>query len=71
MIKPIKDLGQNFLRNQQVIEKIVNLLEISEKDKILEIGPGEGVLTKEILSKDIDFQLTCIDIDEISVFDLK
>jgi 16S rRNA (adenine1518-N6/adenine1519-N6)-dimethyltransferase len=71
MIKPIKDLGQNFLRNQQVIEKIVKLLEISEKDNILEIGPGEGVLTKEILNKDIDFQLTCIDIDERSVVELK
>ena len=31
MIKPIKDLGQNFLRNQQVIEKTVEFLDISDK----------------------------------------
>jgi 16S rRNA (adenine1518-N6/adenine1519-N6)-dimethyltransferase len=67
MIKPIKYLGQNFLRNHNLIEKLVALLEISSKDKILEIGPGEGVITKEILNNTTDFSLTCIDIDERSI----
>lgn len=67
MIKPIKNLGQNFLRNQNSIQKIVKLLEISSQDKILEIGPGEGVITKEILNNKEDFNLTCVDIDERSI----
>lgn len=67
MIKPIKDLGQNFLRNQQIVEKIIKLLNVSDNDNILEIGPGEGVLTKEILKLKKNFNLTCIDIDERSI----
>jgi len=64
MIKPIKNLGQNFLRNHDSIESLVKLLEISNQDNILEIGPGEGVITKEILKIQKEFTLTCIDIDE-------
>lgn len=70
MIKPIKDLGQNFLRNQQVIEKTVEFLGISDKDSILEIGPGEGVITKQILKNKKSFNLTCIDIDERSIIEI-
>ena len=50
MIKPKKSLGQNFLINQDVIRKIVNIVDISNKD-ILEVGPGTGNLTSEILKK--------------------
>ncbi len=50
MIKPKKSLGQNFLINKDVIKKIVNIVEISNKD-ILEIGPGTGNLTSEILKR--------------------
>jgi len=49
MIKPNKDLGQNFLRNQQIVEKIIKLLNVSDNDNILEICLGKWVLTKEIL----------------------
>jgi 16S rRNA (adenine1518-N6/adenine1519-N6)-dimethyltransferase len=63
MIKPIKELGQNFLRNEEVIEKIAQLLEINNGETILEIGPGEGVITKAILQNKIDFKLITIDID--------
>jgi 16S rRNA (adenine1518-N6/adenine1519-N6)-dimethyltransferase len=71
MIKPIKDLGQNFLRNEYAIEKIVNLLELSNDDVILEIGPGEGVLTKEVLKSEKKFKLIAIDIDPRSIEELK
>jgi 16S rRNA (adenine1518-N6/adenine1519-N6)-dimethyltransferase len=64
MIKPIKDLGQNFLRNTVAITKIVSLLEIKEEDKIVEIGPGEGVLTFEILKNSSNLKLTSIDVDD-------
>ena len=50
MIRPKKSLGQNFLINQDVIEKISNIVDICNKD-ILEVGPGTGNLTSEILKK--------------------
>lgn len=64
MIKPIKDLGQNFLRNDTAITKIVGLLDVNENDKLVEIGPGEGVLTYEILKNKSNFKLTSIDVDD-------
>ena len=70
MIKPIKELGQNFLRNNEAIVKIVNLLEIIEDDEILEIGPGEGVLTKVCLQNPNKFKLISIDVDSRSVEEL-
>ena len=57
MIKPIKDLGQNFLRNETAITRIVGLLDVNENDKLVEIGPGEGVLTYEILKNKSNFNL--------------
>ena len=63
MIKPIKDLGQNFLRNESAIIKIVGLLDVNENDKLVEIGPGEGALTYEILKNKSNFKLTSIDVD--------
>ena len=50
MIKAKKSLGQNFLIDQNIIDKIINIVEIKEKS-ILEIGPGTGNLTKNILEK--------------------
>ena len=45
-----KSLGQNFLKDKNIIKKIINLTEIKNRN-IVEIGPGEGALTEEILSK--------------------
>ena len=50
MIKAKKSLGQNFLIDQNIIDKIVNLVDIEDKN-ILEIGPGTGNLTEKILKK--------------------
>ena len=50
MIKSKKSLGQNFLINDDVINKIINTGSIENKN-ILEIGPGTGNLTRAILSK--------------------
>ena len=50
-IKAKKSLGQNFLIDKNVIKKIVNVANITEKDHILEIGPGTGNLTEAILEK--------------------
>jgi len=46
-----KSLGQNFLINEEVVEGIVNKAEISKEDLVIEIGPGLGTLTKELLEK--------------------
>ena len=50
MIYAKKSLGQNFLVDLNIIKKITNLIKISNKN-ILEIGPGKGALTDEILKK--------------------
>jgi 16S rRNA (adenine1518-N6/adenine1519-N6)-dimethyltransferase len=43
-----KSLGQNFLRDKNIIDKIINLVQIKEKN-IVEIGPGDGALTDQII----------------------
>ena len=50
MIKAKKSLGQNFLTDKNVINKIVNLTRI-QNEIILEVGPGTGNLTSYILKK--------------------
>ena len=42
-----KSLGQNFITDKHVIERIVEGADPSEKDLVIEIGPGIGVLTAE------------------------
>lgn len=49
MILKKKSLGQNFLKSPQVISDIVLAAKVTEHDAVLEIGPGEGVLTSELL----------------------
>ena len=51
IVKPKKSLGQNFLNNINVLSRIVDEGKISNKDIILEIGPGTGNLTEKILEK--------------------
>ncbi|MFC1651903.1 16S rRNA (adenine(1518)-N(6)/adenine(1519)-N(6))-dimethyltransferase RsmA [Patescibacteria group bacterium] len=48
-IRPKKSLGQNFLKDEKVVDKIVQALELDQNDQVLEIGPGTGVLTRMIL----------------------
>ena len=50
MIRAKKSLGQNFLIDQNIIEKITNIAKIENKN-ILEVGPGTGNLTAAILKK--------------------
>ena len=46
-----KELGQNFLINEKIASSIVEVLEISENDDVLEIGPGLGALSNFIVGK--------------------
>ena len=50
MIKPKKSLGQNFLIDNNIINKIIKLCDINNNN-IVEIGPGSGNLTKKILNQ--------------------
>ncbi len=47
-IKPNKFLGQNFLINEHILDKIAETAKISKKDTAVEIGPGIGNLTKKL-----------------------
>jgi ribosomal RNA small subunit methyltransferase A len=45
-VKAKKHLGQHFLTDENIAKKIANSLQFSGYDKVLEVGPGMGVLTK-------------------------
>jgi 16S rRNA (adenine1518-N6/adenine1519-N6)-dimethyltransferase len=50
VIKAKRSLGQNFLIDQNVIDKIINIIDIKDRN-VLEIGPGTGSLTQAIIDK--------------------
>jgi len=56
-----KRFGQNFLVDQYVIDRIIDLIAPSSSDHILEIGPGGGVLTAALVSSGAD--LVAVEID--------
>lgn len=60
--KPKKFLGQNFLVDKNIAKKIVNSLEINHQDVVIEIGPGQGVLTNYISA--LTSNLIAIEIDK-------
>lgn len=64
-VKAKKYLGQHFLNDESVAEKIANSLTLNRYKNVLEIGPGMGVLTKYLLKKDITTYV--IEIDSESV----
>lgn len=49
MTRPKKKWGQNFLRNRGAVERIVAAVEPQPGELIVEIGPGEGVLTEKLI----------------------
>jgi len=59
--KPKKSLGQNFLTDENISRKTVNLLNIQPDDYFLEIGPGYGSLTKNLIEQTKN--LVCVEID--------
>ena len=61
-IKANKNLGQNFLINEEVIDGIVDSADIDESDLIIEIGPGLGTLTKRLLEK--AGKVICVELDK-------
>ena len=69
-IIPKKSLGQNFLLNKKIISHIVELGKISKDSVVIEIGPGTGNLTEEIIKKKPK-QIFAIEKDEFLYSQLK
>lgn len=46
-----KKYGQNFLKDSNMVKKIVSNSNITENDLVIEVGPGRGILTKELANK--------------------
>lgn len=65
-VKAKKFLGQHFLTDERIAERIVDSLS-TETNHVLEIGPGMGVLTKYLIKKDeLDFHVVEIDRESVA-----
>jgi 16S rRNA (adenine1518-N6/adenine1519-N6)-dimethyltransferase len=60
-LQPKKSLGQNFLHDPHVLEKIVSVAEVGPDDRVLEIGPGTGLLTAHLA--DIASEVVAVELD--------
>ena len=50
-INPSRQKGQNFLINPEIIEKIIQAADLKKSDTVLEVGPGLGILTEELVKR--------------------
>src|SRR3972149_6243902 len=73
MFAPNRKLGQNFLENTREIKKMVNALDARPGETIIEIGPGLGSVTQEIISTygSKNIQIKAVEIDLLFVDKLK
>lgn len=60
-IRLTKSLGQNFLHDQNQIKRIADAAEVQPDERILEIGPGLGPLTRELLAREANVRALEID----------
>ena len=64
-LKPKKFWGQHFLTDPQIAGRITNLLQAGDSNLVVEIGPGQGVLTEILLKKYAKLKVVEIDPDAI------
>lgn len=64
-VRAKKHLGQHFLTDENIAKKIVDSLSMNHYQKILEVGPGMGVLTKYLLEKEAELFVAEIDKESI------
>jgi len=64
-VKAKKHLGQHFLTDESIAERIADSLSLTDYNHVLEIGPGMGVLTKYLLKKDITTHVIEIDTESV------
>ena len=62
-VVPKKSKGQNFLTDERVAQRHVDYADIEKGDRVLEVGPGLGILTNILVERSDD--VTCIELDEI------
>ena len=65
-VRAKRNLGQHFLNDKNIAKEIVESLQANNIKKVLEIGPGMGVLTQFLLKKD-QFETSVVEIDRESV----
>ncbi len=65
-VKAKKHLGQHFLKDEGIAKDIADTLTLNGYEKVLEIGPGMGVLTKYLLEKDIETWVIEIDTESVA-----
>ncbi|MFH1534173.1 MAG: 16S rRNA (adenine(1518)-N(6)/adenine(1519)-N(6))-dimethyltransferase RsmA [Nitrospirota bacterium] len=68
-MKAKKSLGQNFLQDKSVLDKIIETADLTSTDEIIEVGPGHGILTEE-LAKSAK-KVTTIELDDRLIPNLK
>lgn len=66
MHRPKKRLGQHYLRDENIARKIVRSLNLSEAHEIIEVGPGQGILTKYLFSLK-GYKVLAVEVDYESV----
>ena len=67
MVFAKKKWGQNFLVDNNLLEKIIKTIDIKKDDEILEIGPGHGALSEKIIQKTKALKMVEIDPELIQV----
>lgn len=65
-VRAKKHLGQHFLKDENIAEKISDTLSLEGYSKILEIGPGMGVLTKYLLDREVEVHVIEIDTESVA-----
>jgi 16S rRNA (adenine1518-N6/adenine1519-N6)-dimethyltransferase len=65
MVRPKKHLGQHFLTDPSIAERIVKAMDVNSGETVVEVGPGTGILTGFLLDKKI--HLLPVEIDPESV----
>lgn len=61
-IRPKKSLGQHFLTDNNIVEKILKVADIKPDETIVEIGPGRGIMTRRLA--EVSGQLIAIELDD-------
>jgi len=65
-VKAKKQLGQHFLTDLNIASNIADALRVEEGRKVIEVGPGMGVLTQFLLKKPFDLQVAEIDRESVA-----
>ena len=66
MITPKKHFSQNFLTDYEVVKDSIDALGVLDEEQVIEVGPGLGALTQELLDRNIPVDAYEIDPDMVS-----